>query len=260
MPTFLLRRRALSPRPRRSPFCPMGEGGGGEGRRSVAIECIACVAITSNSQIFAFILPLPPSSILLCQALGPAAPCPICAVDCSQCQRRCRGWESARAIEWQAYAQGEYVGHARTAHVPEYRLRVDDQLDMIYRITRQEQPNPYRLNVGDEISVESFTDNELNRNLLIQPDGTITLAALGPSSRHGPHGHATPRRARGTLQKILQSAGHHRDAAEGQHEAGRPAGDGRSPGGHRRAEPIRPRHARRHHFAAGHRLGARPRA
>jgi polysaccharide export outer membrane protein len=82
-------------------------------------------------------------------------------------------------MEWQAYAQGEYVGHARTAHVSEYRLRVDDQLDMIYRVTRQEQPNPYRLNVGDEISVESFTDGELNRNLLIQPDGTITLRLLG---------------------------------------------------------------------------------
>ena len=75
-------------------------------------------------------------TIQLCQALGPAAPCPICAVDCSQCQGGCRGWEAARVIAWQAYAQGEYVGHARTAHVPEYRLRVDDQLDLIYRLTR----------------------------------------------------------------------------------------------------------------------------
>ena len=44
-------------------------------------------------------------------------------------------WEDARLAAWQAYAQGEYVGHARTAHVSEYRLRVDDQLDMLYRIT-----------------------------------------------------------------------------------------------------------------------------
>jgi polysaccharide export outer membrane protein len=123
--------------------------------------------------------PCEPCYIRLCQALGPAAPCPICAVDCSQCYGRCRGWEAARAIDWQAYAQGEYVGHARLAHVPEYRLRVDDQLDMIYRLTRDEQPNPYELNVGDEIRVESFTDPELNRDLLIQPDGTITLRLLG---------------------------------------------------------------------------------
>jgi polysaccharide export outer membrane protein len=82
-------------------------------------------------------------------------------------------------IDWQAYAQGEYVGHARLAHVPEYRLRVDDQLDMTYRLTREETPDPYKLNVGDEIRVESFTDPELNRDLLIQPDGTITLRLLG---------------------------------------------------------------------------------
>lgn len=120
--------------------------------------------------------------VLLCQALGPAAPYDICGVDCAdgQCdQRGRRGWESARAIAWQAYAQGEYVGHARTAHVPEYRLRVDDQLDMTYRLTRDETATPYRLNVGDEIQVESFTDPEINRNLLIQPDGTVTLRLLG---------------------------------------------------------------------------------
>ncbi len=118
-------------------------------------------------------------NILLCQALGPAAPYDICAVDCSSGACRRRGWEAARAGIWQAYAQGEYVGHARLAHVPEYRLRVDDQLDMTYRLTRDETSTPYRLNVGDEIQVESFTDPDINRNLLIQPDGTITLRLLG---------------------------------------------------------------------------------
>ncbi len=128
-------------------------------------------------------LPEGQHEILLCQALGPAAPYPICGVDCYECGNcnRCRrcNWESARAIAWQAYAQGEYVGHARLAHVPEYRLRVDDQLDMTYRLTREETSTPYRLNVGDEIQVESFTDSEINKNLLIQPDGTITLRLLG---------------------------------------------------------------------------------
>jgi polysaccharide export outer membrane protein len=118
--------------------------------------------------------------VVLCQALGPAAPCAICGVDCSQCDHSgCQGWEAARAIAWQAYAQGEYVGHERLAHVPEYRLRVDDQLDMIYRLTREETSTPYQLNVGDEIRVESFTDEALNRDLIVQPDGTITLRLLG---------------------------------------------------------------------------------
>lgn len=122
------------------------------------------------------------AEVQLCQALGPAAPCDIRGVDCACCRGpcHCRGWEAMRAIAWQAYAQGEYVGHERMAHVPEYRLRVDDQLDMIYRVTREETSRPYRLNVGDEISVESFTDPELYRqSLIIQPDGTITLRLLG---------------------------------------------------------------------------------
>jgi len=124
-------------------------------------------------------------AVLPCQALGPAAPCEIRAVDGGCCSRGggllsgCRGWEAARVINWQAFAQGEYCGHERLSHVPEYRIRVDDQLDLVYRLTREETTRPYNLNVGDEIRVESFSDPDLNRDLIIQPDGTITLRLLG---------------------------------------------------------------------------------
>ena len=87
--------------------------------------------------------------------------------------------ETNRLWAWGAFAQGEYVAHPRTAHVPEYRLRVDDQLEMVYRITRDETAAPYKLNVGDEVRVESFSDPDLNRDLIIQPDGAITLRLLG---------------------------------------------------------------------------------
>ncbi len=89
------------------------------------------------------------------------------------------GWEAERASFWHGYAQGEYVARARTAHVNEYRLRPDDQLDMIFRLTREETTQPYKINVGDEIRVESLTDPNLNRELTIQPDGTITVRLWG---------------------------------------------------------------------------------
>jgi polysaccharide export outer membrane protein len=101
-------------------------------------------------------------------------------------------------IPWQEFAQGEYVGHARTPHVPEYRLREGDQLAVFYRRTREELSRPYELEVGDRILVESLTagggpsptrvrgtaateaaDNNISRELVIQPDGTITLPLLG---------------------------------------------------------------------------------
>jgi polysaccharide export outer membrane protein len=124
--------------------------------------------------------------IRLCQALVPTLPCATDGVDGSMClgsQWRWDGREARRFSNWQSFTQGdagEYVSHARSAHVSEYRLRVDDQLDLIYRITREVNTRPYTFEVGDEIRVESFVDADLNRDLMVLPDGTITLRLLGP--------------------------------------------------------------------------------
>jgi polysaccharide export outer membrane protein len=64
-------------------------------------------------------------------------------------------------------------------HVPTYRLRVDDQLEFVFRVTRDETAEAYEINVGDELSVESTTDTNLQRTLVVLPDGTVTLPLLG---------------------------------------------------------------------------------
>lgn len=112
----------------------------------------------------------PPSS---CSGYRRGVQCP----DCGGLRRG--GWNRARIIAWERYAQGEYVGPARAAHINEYRLRADDQLQIVYRITREETSRPYRLNVGDEIRVESAVDPKIERTVIVQPDGTITLLFLG---------------------------------------------------------------------------------
>jgi len=158
---------------------------GSLGHKAAAAVLLGCIAVGGPLLADDTATPAPGDTrtIVPCQYLSPAAPHPICGVDCfcdgAFRQHGCGGWESSRLIHWQSYAQGEYVGNARLAHVPEYRLRVDDLLDLVYRLTREETPTPYRLNVGDEVRVESFTDPELNRELLIQPDGSITLRLLG---------------------------------------------------------------------------------
>jgi len=123
--------------------------------------------------------------ILLCQGLSPAAPNPVPYIDCARGQCKLN-WDGPPDGEFQKYDQGEYVGRARIQHVPEYRLRPDDLIDFIYRLTRDETREPYQLNVGDEIRIESFTDKNLDRPLIIQPDGTITLPLLGQvrATRH----------------------------------------------------------------------------
>lgn len=132
-----------------------------------------------------------------CQPLTPAAPFPIWGVD-SAAGRGCGevGWDARGMIPWQEFAQGEYVGHARTPHVPEYRVREGDVIAVYYRRTREEISRPYELQVGDRIRVESLTaghatqatpgatepvpaDDNITRDLVVQPDGTITLPLLG---------------------------------------------------------------------------------
>lgn len=120
-------------------------------------------------------------SVQPCQVLTPADPYPIPAIDCNACRDcgKC-GWKALGPnLDFQEWAQGEYVGRARLPHVPEYRLRVDDVLDFVFRVTRNEIPGAYEINVGDELTVESATDKDLRRSLIVLPDGTITLPLLG---------------------------------------------------------------------------------
>jgi polysaccharide export outer membrane protein len=143
---------------------------------------------------------LPAGDACGCQPLSPASTCPIWGVDsatvpggypcCGEV-----GWDARGLIPWQEFAQGEYVGHARTPHVSEYRLREHDRVGIYFRRARNELSRPYELQVGDIIRVESLTagrgtptlgtnqtelpEDVINRQLVIQPDGTITLPLLG---------------------------------------------------------------------------------
>lgn len=134
-----------------------------------------------------------------CQAVNFAAPFPIWGVDSAAgCGCSEVGWDARGMIPWQEFAQGEYVGHARSPHVPEYRIREGDLIAIYYRRTREELSRPYELQVGDRVRVESLTagrgpspstspgagdaqptDDSISRELVIQPDGTITLPLLG---------------------------------------------------------------------------------
>jgi polysaccharide export outer membrane protein len=78
------------------------------------------------------------------------------------------------------FPQGEYVERQRSVHTPSYRLRPDDHLEFVYRLTRNESLQAYRVGIGDKLKVESISDPTLNRDVLtVLPDGTVTLKLLG---------------------------------------------------------------------------------
>lgn len=93
-------------------------------------------------------------------------------------------WSDTRYIPWETHAYGEYIGPARTPHVPEYRLRVDDRVEFIFQADRRRMQNEYRLTVGDTIRVVSTVDERLNaatieNGVTVLADGTIALDLVG---------------------------------------------------------------------------------
>ncbi|MEX2169456.1 MAG: polysaccharide biosynthesis/export family protein [Pirellulales bacterium] len=161
----------------------------------VALDCAR--RINESSPTHGDSVATPTNTIQLCQALSPAAPHPIWGVDSAAgCGCGEVGWDSRGSIPWQCFAQGEYVGDARIAHVAEYRLRAGDKIAVFYLRTREVINRPYELQVGDQIQVESLTagrgatglpgtsatgvaEDTLNRSLVVQPDGMITLPLIG---------------------------------------------------------------------------------
>lgn len=90
-----------------------------------------------------------------------------------------RGSCNPGCVPWQAFSSSQYVEPARQPFVPEYRVRVGDQILFIYHVTRFETAHPYRIGVGDVISIDSDSHDELNKtDIQVLPDGTISLSPL----------------------------------------------------------------------------------
>ena len=95
-------------------------------------------------------------------------------------------WSDNTMIPWEAFAYGEYIGPHRTPHVPEYRIRVGDQIRFVFRLTRELSLEPYRIQVGDVFNIFSLgNENEVgidelaNNELQVLPDGSISLKGIG---------------------------------------------------------------------------------
>ncbi len=101
-------------------------------------------------------------------------------------QGRTARWRDKTNVPWEAFAYGEYLGPHRTPHVPEYRLRVNDQLEFVYLKTREKSLDPYQLYVGDQIQISSAIDPTLNQpdsslrnGMTIRSDGMVSLSLIG---------------------------------------------------------------------------------
>ena len=97
---------------------------------------------------------------------------------CDQCEEP--RWQDATMIPWERFSYGEYLGPHRTPHVPEYRIRVRDQLEFVFMLTREQTGQEYRIGVGDTIAIVTSIHAEYNQpRVLVLSDGSISLPLIG---------------------------------------------------------------------------------
>ena len=98
------------------------------------------------------------------------------------CKNLCREatFGDSQLVPWEMFAYGEYLGPHRTPHVPEYRLRVNDQLEFVYYLNRRQSMRPYQIFVGDVIQISSATDESINQpRVNVLSDGMVSLPLVG---------------------------------------------------------------------------------
>ena len=95
-------------------------------------------------------------------------------------------WNDQQRIPWETFAYGEYLGPYRTPHVAELRLRIKDQVDFVYTLTREHLSQPYQIYAGDVLQVFSGADATLNqKDVVVLSDGTISLPLIGQTRAAG---------------------------------------------------------------------------
>lgn len=66
-----------------------------------------------------------------------------------------------------------------------YRLSPGDMLEVMYHIALVSEAQDYRLGINDEINVDFYYHPQLNRTVVVRPDGKITLPIKGDFTAAG---------------------------------------------------------------------------
>ena len=107
------------------------------------------------------------------------------AVDCAASCGQEQGWEDATRLDFTPNGPGEVGGPSRWAPLTDYRIRAGDELRLFFVLSRKQTDGNYRLMVGDSISVDSLSVDDLRASVAsinkftILPDGTVTVRLVG---------------------------------------------------------------------------------
>ena len=118
---------------------------------------------------------------------GLCQPCTV-GIDCADnCAEHRQDWRDLHRYNFQPLAHGEYLGPIRLPATTDYRVRVGDQMRFVFILSRQVLADSFPLQVGDELQINSLTDESIRlgdvvqgRGVAIQSDGMLYLRLIGP--------------------------------------------------------------------------------
>ncbi len=118
---------------------------------------------------------------------GLCQPCTV-GIDCADNTPGHRqDWRDLHRYNFQPLAHGEYLGPIRLPATADYRIRVGDQLRFVFILSREVLADSFPLQVGDELQINSLTDESIRlgdvtqgRGVAIQSDGMLYLRMIGP--------------------------------------------------------------------------------
>ena len=99
----------------------------------------------------------------------------IMAVDQGSGNGREPMWKDARPLPWEVLGAGEFLGPIRRPVEADYRVRINDRLELTFAISRKMLSNPYRIQLGDEIEINDTNRLEISKQkLVVLDDGFIS--------------------------------------------------------------------------------------
>lgn len=103
----------------------------------------------------------------------------IQGVDCALGPAGEKRWSNSQGIDFEPLWHGEYIGPVRLAALLEYRIRVNDEVQITYIPSREVVSEEYKLTPGDELNINSVSDDTIRRERVqIQPDGSIVVPLI----------------------------------------------------------------------------------
>ena len=84
-------------------------------------------------------------------------------------------WSQQRPIPWEVLGPGEFLGPIRPAFESNYRVRINDLLEMTFAVNRQMLNSPYRIQMGDELEINDANRPEISKQKqIVMDDGFIS--------------------------------------------------------------------------------------